>query len=275
MNMEEWNGIVKGVARSMANEVYSYLTPISAEEEENWGVLVGSGAYVEYKGDVFAVTNAHVLSELKGRRGGLHLKNSTSDDEPALVVGINKPFGILTSPSDCAAVRVSPSAWKNEGKASSAIPYERFANRHEPVDRELLFFIGFAGERAKPLYGMLMTKGTPYTSQEPKGAAAPDYPDHEFHILYPIGLIEDLGDEQKGAPLPPGFSGSLVWNTRYVEIRQQGGTWSPDDAVVTGMLKRWIEKEELLTATKIEKAGFRGLFEAVLGDNNAIHATSA
>ncbi len=68
-----------------------------------------------------------------------------------------------------------------------------------------------------------MTRGTLYTSQQPDGAAAPDYHNHEFHILYPIGLIEELGDEQRGAPLPPGFSGSLVWNTRYVAINQRGG----------------------------------------------------
>jgi len=132
-------------------------------------------------------------------------------------VALEKPFGILTPPSDTAVVKVSRSAWEEKGKATSAVSFDRFSNVHAPVERELLFFIGFAGERSKSLYGMLVTRGTPYTSQEPEGAETPDYPEHEFHILYPMGLIEDLGEKQKDAPFPPGFSGSLVWNTRYVE----------------------------------------------------------
>jgi hypothetical protein len=263
MDAEEWSNRCKNVALAMAEAVRPYLTPISAEVEADWGELVGSGAYVSYDDDVFVFTNAHVLSALKGRRGGHHLKNSGEDGESAAVVALEKPFGILTSPSDTAVVKVSPKAWTEEGKASSAIPFSRFVGTHAPVDRELLFFIGFSGKRSKPLYGTLFTTGTPYTSQEPEGAKAPDFPEHEFHVLYPIGLIEDLGEEPKGAPLPPGFSGSLVWNTRYVESIQNGTEWTPEDAVVTGILKRWIEKEELLTATRVERTGFRGLCDAI------------
>jgi hypothetical protein len=263
MSENEWNEKVKQVLRSMTSAVYPYLTPISAEVEQDWGELVGSGTYISYNGQVFVVTNAHVLYELKGRRGGYHLRESMDDDVPATVVALEKPFGILTSPSDIAVVKVSPKAWKQKGTATCAVPFDRFSGVHAPVERELLFFIGFSGERSKSLHSMLATRGTPYTSQQPEGAAAPDYPEHEFHVLYPIGLIETLGDDERGAPLPPGFSGSLVWNTRYVETTQNGGEWTPANAVVTGILKRWIEKEELLTATKIEKTGFQGLFEAV------------
>ena len=38
---------------------------------------------------------------------------------------------------------------------------------------------------------------------------------------------------------PRGLSGSLVWNTRYLEVTQAGGTWTPNKAVVTGLLRRW------------------------------------
>ena len=34
-----------------------------------------------------------------------------------------------------------------------------------------------------------------------------------------------------------GFSGSLVWNTRYLEVQNANRPWSPADAVVTGLLR--------------------------------------
>jgi len=37
MNVKEWNEKVEYVVRAMTGEVSPYLTPISAELEENWG----------------------------------------------------------------------------------------------------------------------------------------------------------------------------------------------------------------------------------------------
>lgn len=48
------------------------------------------------------------------------------------------------------------------------------------------------------------------------------------------------------------MSGSLVWNTRYLETRESGRNWSPDDAVVTGLLRRWDEKTKTLLVYRVE-----------------------
>ena len=38
---------------------------------------------------------------------------------------------------------------------------------------------------------------------------------------------------------PAGFSGSLVWNTRFVELGRDLATWAPEQALVTGLLRRY------------------------------------
>lgn len=51
---------------------------------------------------------------------------------------------------------------------------------------------------------------------------------------------------------PGSFSGSLVWNTRYLEITNAGESWSPEDAVVTGMLRRYDSNTATLLALRVE-----------------------
>jgi hypothetical protein len=53
-------------------------------------------------------------------------------------------------------------------------------------------------------------------------------------------------------PEPPGFSGSLVWDTGYV--RKRGQDWSPADATVTGLVFGWplSDQSDSLIATRIE-----------------------
>lgn len=52
---------------------------------------------------------------------------------------------------------------------------------------------------------------------------------------------------------PAGFSGSLVWNTRYLEVTNAGKSWSPEDAVVTGMLRRYDPDTNTLLALRVEQ----------------------
>ena len=49
-----------------------------------------------------------------------------------------------------------------------------------------------------------------------------------------------------------GFSGSLVWNTRYLEVTRQNLEWSPEDAVVTGLLRRWDQETKTLLVWRVE-----------------------
>ncbi|MBA8845725.1 hypothetical protein FHW02_003811 [Ochrobactrum sp. RH1CCR137] len=49
-----------------------------------------------------------------------------------------------------------------------------------------------------------------------------------------------------------GFSGSLVWNTRYLECVSAGREWKPEQAVVTGLLRRWDTSTKTLLAWRVE-----------------------
>jgi hypothetical protein len=61
-------------------------------------------------------------------------------------------------------------------------------------------------------------------------------------------------DPKNGVPLslPPGLSGSLVWNTRRMECESQKKTWTPESTQVTGMLCSWIDSSPIVIATRIE-----------------------
>jgi hypothetical protein len=49
-----------------------------------------------------------------------------------------------------------------------------------------------------------------------------------------------------------GFSGSLVWNTRYLEALAAGRNWTPNDAVVTGLVRRWDTATKTLLIYRVE-----------------------
>jgi hypothetical protein len=53
-------------------------------------------------------------------------------------------------------------------------------------------------------------------------------------------------------PLPDGFSGSLVWNTRFVEREQNSQPWNVDCAQVTGLVWLWVPDAASLVATRVE-----------------------
>ena len=49
------------------------------------------------------------------------------------------------------------------------------------------------------------------------------------------------------------MSGSLVWNTKFLEVTQTGETWDPErHAVVTGMLRRWDQDTSSLLVWRVE-----------------------
>ena len=51
---------------------------------------------------------------------------------------------------DAAASLVPEDVWTFRSHEASCVPYERFADRHQVVDRaEILFFRGYAGENVR------------------------------------------------------------------------------------------------------------------------------
>jgi hypothetical protein len=95
---------------------------------------------------------------------------------------------------------------------------------------------------------------TGYCSQEEPGAGDADI----FEILWnpPSTAVSSGTSDQVRSTFqhsnPAGFSGSLVWNTRFVEKGCDLSNWNPQDAVVTGLLRRWDYATKTLLAWRVE-----------------------
>lgn len=135
------------------------------------------------------------------------------------------------------------------------IPWTRFAAAHSVVEQaELLFFRGYAGENAHYAFGIHQTSGSGYCTQEKKDTG--DSQIFELfwepeHTRFTSGTSSDLRAEMKFENAR-GFSGSLVWNARYLEVSRRNLAWSPDDAVVTGLLRRWDQDTQTLHVWRVE-----------------------
>lgn len=156
---------------------------------------------------------------------------------------------------DVALATVPDVEWERISSVARPIPINKFAKRHEPVENELLFFRGIAGENV----GYIGNLGSDSIlsaccSQEKHGTGDSDI----FEILWsPKDITVSQGTN--GAVLdrikydnPAGFSGSLVWNTRFVELGCDFRNWNPDHAVVTGLLRRYEENTSTLLTWRIE-----------------------
>lgn len=165
---------------------------------------------------------------------------------------------------DAAAVRV-PTILAHSGK--TALPIDRVSDQYCAVNGELLFWIGSPGfrlERHDPiipnkrrhtLFGELNTLSLPVLAQAFQG----DHPTHEDfdpvrHILihYPNHAKREPDESPVALPHAKGMSGSLLWNTRFVEMYQKEKEWSPEDAVVCGVIWAALDDPEVVIATKIE-----------------------
>jgi hypothetical protein len=101
------------------------------------------------------------------------------------------------------------------------------------------------------VYDTLTTNATGYLARE---AALPTDPDVHDRFHFAMEYRRDaalVAFGERGLPDPHAMSGSLVWNTRFVEMSRRNEHWSPGDAVVTGLLWSWPDESKIV-ATRIE-----------------------
>ena len=242
----EWSAVIKDVVTRMTEEVIPHVTPISQELEHSYGEHWGSGSYCEFGGQRYLLTNEHVAAKIGTQR----LAHKFYGDENYL--RFRHEFHVYGAPNDTALVRIDEREWTRFPHGAVAIPAERFAPVHAPVEGELLFLVGFSGERSKFVFGTLATTGTPYLARECE--LPPDSrcdPQVHFGLHYNPALAAPVESKGRPLPLPPGMSGSVIWNTRVVEQRMRQQPWSPADAAVTGIVWGW-PSDTCLVATKVE-----------------------
>jgi hypothetical protein len=242
----EWKGLIPDVVAQTTAYLRPYRAPIF-EDHGDHGAGWGSGSFLRLGDRIFILTNEHVAAAREQNRPlGTQLLDC---DEIWRIAGDHLA---LPDPFDLALLPVGDHVWNASGHGSQAIEIAQIAVAHEPFPNELLVLSGFAGERVKFIYSTLCSQATCYTAREivlPYDARFSER--FHFGIDYRPDLAADVIDK-KGLPLPPGLSGSTVWNTGLVEARAAGLTWSPDMARVTGVVWGWPSDQACLVATRAE-----------------------
>lgn len=155
---------------------------------------------------------------------------------------------------DVAIAPVSSEEWSNVSGRAQPLPMTKFAPHHATVERELLFFRGIADQNAFVTGFGTEARLTGYCSQEKIDSGDASL----FEILWnPSGTTITSGSIAGGGfPFkhddPAGFSGSLVWNTKFVESGCDFSKWNPSQAVVTGLLRRFDPDTNTLLVWRVE-----------------------
>ncbi|TXN01984.1 hypothetical protein FV242_16555 [Methylobacterium sp. WL64] len=246
-NEAEWKQAATDVTRSMRDFTKPFVTPLSKVLSPEEGELLGTGGYITALGKIMLITNDHNFEKLDINQIGAQF---FGNDHVFMLHHITYS---TKYPFDVGFTLINPAVWnlpKLQPHNAVAIPQTKLAPAHKPVENELLFLKGYALQESKFLFNTLMSNATSYTGKE---VPLPERWEHPFHfaIDYRPDLAEEL-DPGYSLPRPDGLSGSLVWNTHYVECASQGFEWQPEFAEVTGIVWGWPSGGACLIATRIE-----------------------
>jgi hypothetical protein len=246
MPNSEWDEVCRETTQAMAAYVPQFMTPISHEitdaEGRLEGELDGTGSYLNIGNATFLLTNEHVAARLAQWRL-CHMFNGSDQ-----VFAVRGNFASVSQPVDAAIARVDMT---NEAAAAGAVPLSLYANSHQAIEGELLFIAGYPGQRSAFWYGTLISPLTPYLTQEDVEQSKVLDARH-FAVPWLPDRARSVSSGSPGLSLPPGMSGSLVWNTRRVEFHQSDQPWSPQEARVTGLVFSWSTCKNWVYATKVE-----------------------
>ncbi len=253
MSQQQWDQVCKSVSAQMRLQMMPFVTPLPRAMEDGGGELIGSGSYVEHVGRQLLLTNQHVMQEGLGTLTHKHFDSST--------YFLCSPFTSQPWPLDLAAARAEPT-WRSVDHSAMTFPEHRFAHTHAPASGELLFLMGFAGSRSyySPTANQMLTHGTPFLSQEfdpikeGRQIISPDFdPNYHFAIPWQPATTQVVEGDTSTVPLSPkGFSGSPVWNTRFMEYSMAGVDWTPGVARLTGIAWAWESADRAIFVTRVE-----------------------
>jgi hypothetical protein len=247
---EEWDAAVPRVVAGMTDHLRPHRTAIY-DLKEDYGEGWGSGSYLRLGDRVFILSNEHVARARE--QGKPHSKilghQFDGQEDIRAIVGNHSSYPL---PLDLALLPVDMHAWAEPTNKSKAIEIGQISMGHDPVEGELLTFTGFAGEKVAFCFNTLFAEGTCYTAREIDLAS-----DQRLSSRCHFGL--DYRPEaassvrgKSGLPLPPGLSGSTVWNTSFVAAKMQNIPWTPELARVTGVIWGWRSDHASLIATRAE-----------------------
>ena len=241
----EWPAQCEDVLRRMYDAVSRFTVPISISLSDTHGKHLGTGSFVDLGRIITLASCEHVM----GKRKNNNLAHR--------VVGIDRYIAVtgsgacIVEPVDVGVVAISPVLWDEYARKSEAIPENRMAVLHDAAPNELFFVFGFAEENSHFFFDTLEVNGTAYLCRE---TPLPSHSRLARQIHFALEYNQDLATKafgEHGLPKPPGMSGSLVWNTRFVECSNEGKEWTPGYADVAGMVWFWSE-DDVIAATRVE-----------------------
>jgi len=94
------------------------------------------------RGEEYLLTNEHVAREIQGQP----LAHQLAKEEFA--TRISNPFQAAPAPYDLALTRIDNAIWSDLKNQRLAVSIQRLALKHEPVEHEFLFTMGYSGERS-------------------------------------------------------------------------------------------------------------------------------
>lgn len=247
MERKDFERMALRVNDKMREHAFPFVAAVSRETGPAEGEHLGSGLYLRLYGQTYLLTNAHVARHIQNGSLGLQL----ASDQNA--VRITNPIQAISAPFDLALTRIDQRIWSAATRQRDDLPAERLAAKHDPVDKEFLFILGYSGERTyfSPTFQTLSVQGTPYLTQESKTPPSWLSPMH-FAVPYLPDRAISMSPNAKGLPAPPGISGSPVWNTRFHEHVMQNQPWAVDDSQITGTVFGWDPASGHLLAVRIE-----------------------
>ena len=240
---EKWRRTCNQVVDRMMEHVRPFVVPLSYEMESEVR-LIGTGTFVLGANGTTVVTCEHVA-----RNAPLNFRPNGQE----AVCGYRGEWSVHPEPVDA--------AWTIGSLATptllaKAVQPHQIALQHDLYQpEELLFFYGYSGENSTFAFETHITNGSGYLTQQNRDAQ-PNL--GVIELLWPNGeenWSEGTTEEARRNMQfsdPAGFSGALVWNTRFLETGADLNQWTPDQAVVTAILKRFVPRDRVLLATPIE-----------------------
>ena len=260
MDSKTWDEICDNVLRKMSEHVEPFLSPIRKFKVEDDVRPHGTGSYIVHQNRQFLVTNEHVARFRMTNR----LTHSFCENEKIFI--LRNKFVSLEAPVDVAICEIDREIWDAEASSAQAISLNRFAEVHVTDDEELLFFAGFSGQRAKEVFGTLISRGTPYLTRECTLPESVKEANADYHLAIPYSsALVRTSDPSVPLPDPHGFSGSLLWNTKRMECLRREIEWDPSMAKVAGIIWGWPSSAACILATKVERLELAQMIEAYDG----------
>lgn len=243
----EWEEARPRLVKDMTEHLKAYRAPVFRHVGDR-AVGHGSGSYLKLADRIFILTNAHVAEARKANSVLVHQFAGRDEFHP--VVGDHLEFG---PPLDLALLPVDMAKWKGTDHTSRAIEADRIVMFHSPIPTEVMSFVGFPAADVGFTYETVTSKAQCLTGREVALPPEDDRFDGRFH--FGLDYVPDLSTDvvaKNGLSLPPGLSGSAVWNTAFVEAKNHGVAWTPELAKVTGVVWGWPSNVGCLVATRAE-----------------------